>query len=69
MEIKRAVSIYFSPTDGTRRVVRAVSQGLNAPDSWSWTAPPLRAAGPARSSGRGMWPSSAYPSTTAGCPG
>ena len=33
MEIKRAVSIYFSPTDGTRRVVRAVSQGLNAPDS------------------------------------
>ena len=33
MEIKRTVSIYFSPTDGTRRVVRAVSQGLNAPDS------------------------------------
>ena len=31
MEIKRTVSIYFSPTDGTRRVVRAVSQGSERP--------------------------------------
>ena len=33
MEIKRAVTLFFSPTDGTRKVVRAVAQGLAAPET------------------------------------
>lgn len=33
MEIKRAVSLYFSPTDGTRKVVHAVAGALGAKES------------------------------------
>lgn len=33
MEINRAVTLFFSPTDGTRKVVRAVAQGLAAPET------------------------------------
>ncbi|MDD3337242.1 MAG: 4Fe-4S binding protein [Lachnospiraceae bacterium] len=32
-KIKRAVSLYFSPLDTTRRVVHSVAQGLDAPES------------------------------------
>ena len=52
MEIKRTVSIYFSPTDGTRRVVRAPVTGPERPRLPELDRTSLEAAGPARSSGR-----------------
>lgn len=33
MEIKRTVCLYFSPTGGTRKVVRAVAEGIGAADA------------------------------------
>lgn len=33
MEIKRAVTLYFSPNGTTRRTVEAIAQGLNAPET------------------------------------